>query len=111
MYAALVDIGRTDKSGVILDVPSGRIIRTGSTLTGLRLLLLNECWNTTYVNGSSQYSLNIATISFVTIASLVSSVAVKSMKTFRVLRVILECSELMIGGMESTVRLESYIIG
>lgn len=61
----------------------------------------------THVNGCSQYSLNIVTIIFVTIASLVSSVAVRSMNTFRVLSVILECSELMMGGMESTVRLAS----
>lgn len=52
--------------------------------------------------GSAQYSENMVEMMFATIPSLVSSVAVISMKTFRVLRVILLCSELMIGGMEST---------
>jgi hypothetical protein len=54
------------------------------------------------VKGSAQYSENMVTIMLVTMASFVSSVAVKSMKTLRVFRVIFECSELIIGGIEST---------
>lgn len=34
MYAAVVEIGRTERSGVILLEPSGRTIRTGSILYG-----------------------------------------------------------------------------
>ena len=56
----------------------------------------------THVKGSSQYSENIVTTMFVTIFSFVKSVAVRSIKTFRVFRVILLRSELMIGGKEST---------
>jgi hypothetical protein len=54
------------------------------------------------VNGSSQYSENIVATMFVTMLSFVWSVAVKSMKMFRVLIVILLCSEFMMGGKEST---------
>jgi hypothetical protein len=43
----------------------------------------------------------------ITIDSLVASVAVVSMNTFLVLSVILECSELMIGGIDRTMSLES----
>ena len=42
-----------------------------------------------------------------TMASFVSSVAVISMNILRVFRVILLCSELMMGGIEATVPLES----
>jgi hypothetical protein len=42
-----------------------------------------------------------------TMLSLVSSVAVTSMKTSVVSRVILVCSELMMGGMERTCRVVS----
>ena len=56
----------------------------------------------THVKGSSQYSENIVTTMFVTIFSFVKSVAVRSTKTFRVFRVILLRSELMMGGNEST---------
>lgn len=56
----------------------------------------------TYVKGSAQYSENMVAMMFVTMCSFVSSVAVTSMKIFRVLSVILLCSELMMGGMDST---------
>lgn len=46
-----------------------------------------------------------------TISALVLSVAVISMNTFRVCRVILEWFELIIGGIEQTVRLASRITG
>ena len=55
------------------------------------------------MKGSSQYSENMVTIMLTTIASFVSSNAVTSTNTFRVFSVILLCSELMIGGIESTV--------
>lgn len=61
----------------------------------------------TDVKGSRQYSENIVAIILTTIPSFVSSVAVKSMKIFFVERVILLCSELMIGGIESTRSSES----
>jgi hypothetical protein len=48
---------------------------------------------------------------FTTMASLVGSVAVTSINTFFVFRVILLCSELMIGGIDSTRSSESYMIG
>lgn len=54
------------------------------------------------MKGSAQYSENIVEMIFATIPNFVSSVAVISMKILRVLRVILLCSELMIGGMERT---------
>lgn len=54
--------------------------------------------------GFSQYSENIVATMFTTMPSLVKSVAVTSMKMFRVLRVILLCSELMMGGIDRTVR-------
>lgn len=54
------------------------------------------------VNGSLEYSENMVATMLTTIASFVSSVAVTSMKTFLVFRVIFECSELIIGGMERT---------
>ena len=56
----------------------------------------------THTKGSSQYSENIVTMMFVTMFNFVKSVAVTSMKTFRVFRVILLRSELMMGGIEST---------
>ena len=61
----------------------------------------------THVNGTSQYSENIVATMLITIASFVSSVAVTSMNTFRVFKVILLCSELIIGGIDKTVRLVS----
>lgn len=54
------------------------------------------------MKGSSQYSENIVAIIVVTILSFVWSVAVRSMKMFRVFIVILLCSEFMMGGKEST---------
>ena len=78
---------------------AGRVIQQGAE----RKLKAEE----THVRGSSQYSENIVAIIFTTMPSLVSSVAVTSMKTFRVFKVILLWSELMIGGIESTVRFES----
>ena len=54
------------------------------------------------MKGSSQYSENIVTMMFVTMFNFVKSVAVRSTKTFRVFRVILLRSELMMGGIEST---------
>lgn len=65
----------------------------------------------TYVNGSAQYSENMVEMMLTTIFNFVSSVAVTSMKTFRVFRVILLWSELMIGGIERTRRSVSYMIG
>lgn len=61
----------------------------------------------TYVKGSAQYSENIATSVLRTMLALCSSVAVISIKTFLVESLILECSELMIGGREHTTRLAS----
>jgi hypothetical protein len=58
--------------------------------------------NNTDVYGSAQYSENIAEMMFATTCSFVSSVAVMSMNTFVVFSVILLCSELMIGGIDST---------
>lgn len=59
------------------------------------------------MNGSEQYSENIVEMILATMPSFVSSVAVISMKILRVFRVILLCSELMMGGIEATVPLES----
>lgn len=56
-----------------------------------------------YVNGSAQYSENIVVMILATMLSLVSSVAVISMKMLRVFNVILLCSELIIGGMDRTL--------
>lgn len=63
------------------------------------------------MKGLSQYAENIATRIFITISTLVRSVAVTSIKTFLVSKVILDWLELMIGGNEHTTRLESYITG
>lgn len=54
------------------------------------------------MNGSAQCSANIRATMLMTMESFVSSVAVVSIKTFRVFKVIFECSELMIGGIDST---------
>ena len=54
---------------------------------------------------------NMETIMLLTISALVLSVAVMSMKTLRVLMLILEWLELIIGGIEQTVRFESSITG
>lgn len=70
-------------------------------------LLIHE----THVKGSSVYCENIVTIMLFTISTLVLSVAVISMKTFRVWRPILEWFPLMIGGIEQTVPFESNITG
>ena len=61
----------------------------------------------TYVNGSAQYSENMVEMMLITIPSFVSSVAVTSIQIFRVFKVILLCSELMMGGMEQTLLCES----
>ena len=58
----------------------------------------------THVKGSSQYSENIVAMMLMTIPSFVSSVAVTSIQTLRVFKVILLWSELMMGGMEATLR-------
>lgn len=63
------------------------------------------------MKGSAQYSENIVDTILTTMSSLVRSVAVTSMKTFRVFNVILLCSELMIGGIDKTWSSESYMIG
>ncbi len=60
-----------------------------------------------HVKGFSQYSENIVAIMFTTMPNLVSSVAVTSIKMLRVFNVILLCSELIIGGMEATLPVES----
>jgi hypothetical protein len=65
----------------------------------------------TYVKGSAQYSENMATKVFKTVLALCSSVAVISINTFLVSSVILEWFELIIGGNEQTVRLESKTTG
>ena len=57
------------------------------------------------------YCENMATRMLVTISNLVRSVAVTSIKTLRVFVLILEWSELMIGGIEHTVRFESRMTG
>ena len=62
-------------------------------------------------NDSKQYSENMVATILTTMPSLVSSVAVTSMNTFCVFKVILLCSELMIGGIDRTRSSESYIIG
>ena len=81
----------------------------GSTL--LALAEYGRITRATYVKGSSVYCENIVTMMLVTISSFVRSVAVTSIKTFRVSALILEWFELMIGGIEQTVRLESRITG
>lgn len=63
------------------------------------------------MKGSSAYWENIVTIMLMTISSFVLSVAVHSMKTFLLLVEILEWFPLMIGGIEQTMRFESYITG
>ena len=65
----------------------------------------------THVYGSAQYSENIVDTMLITIASFVGSVAVTSIKTFFVFKVILLSSELMIGGIDRTWSSESYMIG
>lgn len=63
------------------------------------------------VKGSEVYWENMVTRMLFTISALVSSVAVMSIKTLRVLRLILEWLELIIGGMEQTVRFASRMTG
>lgn len=63
------------------------------------------------MKGSEVYCENMVTIMLLQISALVLSVAVMSMKTLRVSRVILEWLELMMGGMEQTVRLASRMTG
>ena len=63
------------------------------------------------VKGSEVYGENMVTRMLLTISALVLSVAVMSMKTLRVLRLILEWLEFMIGGIEQTVRFASRMTG
>ena len=63
------------------------------------------------VNGSEVYCENIVTRILFTISAFVLSVAVMSMKTLRVLRLILEWLELIIGGIEQTIRFASRMTG
>ena len=63
------------------------------------------------VKGSEVYWENMVTRILFTISAFVLSVAVMSMKTLRVLRLILEWLELMIGGIEQTVRFASRMTG
>jgi hypothetical protein len=72
-------------------------------------ILISGKW--THVNFSSVYWENIETRILLHISSLVLSVAVSSMNTFRVWRPIFEWFPLMIGGSEQTIRLESNITG
>lgn len=65
----------------------------------------------TDVKGSSAYMENIATMILLQISSLVLSVAVNSIKTFFVFKVIFEWSPFIIGGNEQTVRFRSYMTG
>ena len=65
----------------------------------------------TYVKGSSVYWENMVTRMLLQISALVMSVAVMSMKTLRVFRLIFEWFELMMGGIEQTVRFLSSMIG
>ena len=64
-----------------------------------------------YVKGSEVYCENMVTRMLRHISALVLSVAVMSINTLRVSRVILEWLEFIIGGMEQTVRLASSITG
>ncbi len=63
------------------------------------------------VKGSSVYWENMETRMLLQISAFVLSVAVMSMKIFRVLGLIFEWLLLMIGGMEQTVRLASRMTG
>lgn len=54
---------------------------------------------------------NMQTMMLLTISALVLSVAVISMKTLRVCKVILEWFEFIMGGIEQTVRLASRMTG
>ena len=63
------------------------------------------------MNGSAQYCANMVSIVLSTTLALVRSVAVHSMKTLRVLSLILEWSPLMIGGSDSTTPLASWMTG
>lgn len=100
---------RVEISGVISAFPSGYTTLTGSTLRGRRSVFPSKgsMGVRIYVKGSAQCSANMRATMLMTIESFVSSVAVVSMKTFRVFRVILLCSELIMGGIERTVSRES----
>ena len=63
------------------------------------------------MKGSSVYWENMVTRMLLHISAFVLSVAVMSMKTLRVFRLILEWFELMIGGIEQTVRFLSSMTG
>ena len=63
------------------------------------------------VKGSEVYCENIVTMMLFTISAFVLSVAVISIKTLRVFRLIFEWLELIIGGMEQTVRFASRMTG
>lgn len=71
-------------------------------LTCMLSILAGDGSTKAHVYGSAQYSENMEDTILTTISSFVWSVAVISMNTFRVFSVILLCSELMIGGMDST---------
>ena len=68
-------------------------------------------WTGSTVNRFSVYCENMQTMIWLTISNLVRSVAVISMKTFFVVSLILECSELMRGGKEQTVLFASSMTG
>lgn len=63
------------------------------------------------MKGSSVYWENMVTRMLLHISAFVLSVAVMSMKTLRVFTLILEWFELMIGGIEQTVRFLSSMTG
>ena len=88
-------------------LPSGRITRIGSILQEIYEGLFKVIFAAAHVKGSSQYSENMVARMLTTMPSFVSSSAVTSINTLRVLTVILECSELMMGGILATVRLLS----
>ena len=86
IYDSGTSIWYGDRSGYTHDFPSGLITSTGSTS--------NFC---------SQYTENMVTIVFKTILAFVKSVAVHSMNTFFVFKVMAECATLIIGGKDKTV--------
>lgn len=98
-------------SGVIRSVPSGYITLQGSILELILASEKDDSVRSSHVKGNAQYSENMVETMLTTIPSFVSSVAVTSMKRFVVSKVILLCSELMIGGIERTRSAESYMIG
>jgi hypothetical protein len=95
---------RSEMLGEMRVWPSGITTFTGSMLerTFFKFTAEQVTDFKTHVYGSAQYSENIVDMMLTTTSSFVWSVAVTSMKIFRVFSVILLCSELMIGGMDST---------